>query len=245
MRIKLEKILENQDIVILPPQDVMETLDLIDFHISTVMLDPWYNRGLGGEKEDYMPWISQVLEKTGGISDHIFLWGFPDIICRALGHMPNEFELVAWLTWYYKNCPSVIRGWRSAQYTCLHLGRKKVKLYPENFMNQSQLERHANGKMRFIPGPSTVIEEPLLIGFCGKKEQIGKPSETTQKPFKVFEPMIKITTHEGDIVLDPMCGTGTTGDVCKTLGRKVILCDSNEERIKMCEQRLGVKRIKL
>ena len=245
MESKIKKILSKQDIVILPPQDVMETLDIIDFHITTTMLDPWYNRGIGGVDKDYFLWVSKVLEKSEKICDNIFLWGFPDIICRALGHLPKDYELVAWLTWYYKNCPSVIRGWRSAQYTCLHLGRKKVKLYPENFMNQAQLERHANGKMRFIPGPSTVIEEPLLIGFVGKKEQIGKPSETTQKPMKVFEPMIKITTLPGDIVLDPMCGTGTTGEVCKILGRKVILCDMNEERIKMCEKRLGVDRIEL
>ena len=124
MTINLKKLLTKQDIIILPPQDVMETFDLIDFHVSTVMLDPWYNRGHGGEKEDYMPWISTVLERSGKISDKIFLWGFPDIICRALGYMPDDYELVSWLTWYYKNCPSIIRGWRSAQYTCLHLGRK-------------------------------------------------------------------------------------------------------------------------
>ena len=112
-------------------------------------------------------------------------------------------------------------------------------------MNQTQLDKHAAGKMRFIPGPSTVIEEALLIGFVGKKEQVGKPSETTQKPLKVFEPMIKISTKKNDIVVDPMCGTGTTGEVCKNLGRKVILCDMNEDRIKMCEERLGVKRSKL
>jgi site-specific DNA-methyltransferase (adenine-specific) len=245
MSSKLEKLINENDIVILSPRDVMETLDLIDFHVTTTMLDPWYNRGTGGVNEDYMPWISSILEKTGKHSDNIFLWGFADIICRALGHLPENYELVAWLTWYYKNCPSVIRGWRSAQYTCLHLGKKKVKLYPEHFMNQTQLDKHAAGKMRFIPGPSTVIEEALLIGFVGKKEQVGNPSETTQKPMKVFEPMIKISTKKNDIVVDPMCGTGTTGEVCKNLGRKVILCDMNEERIKMCEERLGVKRVKL
>jgi len=244
MMFKLEKLITENDIVILPPKDVMDILDVINFHITTTILDPWYNRGIGGEKEDYIPWISSLLERTGKISDNIFLWGFPDIICKALGHMPDTFYLIAWLTWYYKNCPSVIRGWRSAQYTCLHLGRKKVKLYPENFMNQTQLDKIANGKMRFIPGPSTVIEVPLLVGFVGRNEQIGKPSITAQKPLKVFEPLIKMTTKKGDIVFDPMCGTGTTGELCKTLGRKAILCDIDEEKIRMTEKRLGIKRIK-
>ena len=113
MSSKLEKLINENDIVILSPRDVMETLDLIDFHVTTTMLDPWYNRGIGGVSEDYMPWISSILEKTGKHSDNIFLWGFADIICRALGHLPENYELIAWLTWYYKNCPSVIRGWRS------------------------------------------------------------------------------------------------------------------------------------
>jgi hypothetical protein len=46
--------------------------------------------------------------------------------------------LVAWLTWYYKNCPSVIRGWRSAQLTCLHLSKLGAPLYPEHFLNEAQ-----------------------------------------------------------------------------------------------------------
>ena len=50
MTVNLKKLLTKQDIIILPPQDVMETFDLIDFHVSTVMLDPWYNRGHGGRK---------------------------------------------------------------------------------------------------------------------------------------------------------------------------------------------------
>lgn len=242
---KIEKLLEKQDIIILPPHDVMDTLDLIDFHVTTAMYDPWYNRGVGGVQNDYFPWVKELLDKTAVKSDNIFLWGFPDIICRALGHLPEKFELIAWLTWYYKNCPSINRGWRSAQYTCLHLGKNKVKLYPEHFMNQVQLEKYAQGKLRFIPGPPTVIEEALLIGFCGKKEQIGNPSQTAQKPIKVYEPLIKMTTKEGDIVFDPMCGTGTTGEVCRQLKRKAILCDMDENKIKMAEERLKVKRLKI
>lgn len=242
---KLEKAINENDIVLLSPRDAFKTFEKVKFNVNVSMLDPWYNRGVGGIQEDYFPWMNTLLAKTGKFSDNIFLWGFPDIICRALGHLPENFELVAWLTWYYKNCPSIIRGWRSAQYTCLHVGRKNVKLYPEHFMNQVQLDKFENGKMRFIPGPPTVIEEPLLIGFCGKKEQIGNPSQTAQKPVKVYEPLIKMTTKKGDIVLDPMCGTGTTGVVCQQLGRKAILCDMDEVKIKMVEERLGIKRIKI
>ncbi len=108
--------------------------------------------------------------------------------------------MVAWLTWYYKNCPSVVRGWRSAQYTCLHIGRRGARLYPEHFLNDAQKHKLAEGKLRYMPGPPTVFEAPLNIGFVGKQEQTGHPA---QKPISVIEPLVLMSTTEGDTVLDP------------------------------------------
>jgi site-specific DNA-methyltransferase (adenine-specific) len=207
------------------------------------MLDPWYNKGIGGKRENYIEWLVAVITEVGDLSQHVFVWGFPEIIYKVLDYLPKGLELVAWLTWYYKNCPSVIRGWRSAQLTCLHLSRRAAKLYPEHFLNDAQIEKQRQGKLRYMPGPPSVIEVPLLIGWVGKKEQVGNPSKTAQKPIKVIEPLIRMTTKENDTVLDPMCGTGTTGAVCKMLGRKVILCDHDEQKVQMTERRLDSRRL--
>ena len=142
---------------------------------------------------------------------------------------------MSWLTWYYKNCPSVIRGWRSAQNACLYLAAEGARTYPEHFLNESQLERLKAGKMRFIPGPPSVIEAPLNIGFVGKDEQTGHPA---QKPVAVFEPLILMSTREGDVVLDPMCGSGTTGEACVKLGRRAILCDESQDCLEISARRL-------
>lgn len=237
--------LANDGVVILPPQDVKETMKLIDFPISTVMLDPWYNRGVGGVVDDYIPWLLSVIESASKISDHIYVWGFPDIVHNVLNYLPQGFRLNSWLTWYYKNCPSVIKGWRSAQYTCLHITSQEAKLHPEHFLNREQAEKLRQGKLRYMPGPSSVIEVPLLIGFVGMDEQVGTPSKTAQKPMKVIEPLIKMSSVKEEIILDPFCGTGTTGVVCKTLGRYAILSDRDDEKIKMTEERLGIKRLTL
>jgi site-specific DNA-methyltransferase (adenine-specific) len=172
----------------------------------------------------------------------VFVWGFPEIVHKILDYLPPETELVAWLTWYYRNCPSVIRGWRSAQLACLHLARVGARLYPERFLNQTQTEKLQQGKLRYMPGPASVIEAPLNIGFVGKKEQTGHPA---QKPMKVIEPLVLMTTEPGDIVLDPMCGSGTTGEVCQLLGRRAILCDQSDEYLAIAERRLGTKRVKV
>ncbi len=44
-------------------------------------------------------------------------------------------------------------------------------MYPENFFNPQQQLRFEESNMRFIPGPTSVIEEALLVGFVGKKDR--------------------------------------------------------------------------
>jgi DNA methylase len=227
--------MQNADIRILSPQDALITLKQLKEPIQTMMLDPWYNKGVGGVIPHYMEWLHTVLEASARVSEHIFLWGFPEIIHKVLDHLPDGFELVTWLTWYYKNCPSVIRGWRSAQLTCLHIAKPSASLYPEHFLNEAQLEKARQGKLRYMPGPASVIEVPLNIGFVGRNEQTGHPA---QKPIKVIEPLILMTTKEGDLVCDPMCGAGTTGVVCRGLGRKAILSDISAEYVTLTEHRL-------
>jgi len=221
------------------PQDVLQTLRALASPVTVVMLDPWYNKGIGGIRHDYEDWLAQVVEAAGRVADHVYVWGFPEIVWKLLNQLPRHLSLVCWLTWYYKNCPSVIRGWRSAQYTCLHLAKESAKLYSEHFLNEAQIAKQNEGKLRYMPGPPSVIDVPLNIGFVGRNEQTGHPA---QKPEKAIEPLILMTTKPGDTVLDPMCGSGTTGAVCARLGRKAILCDIAEEYTSITEQRLGIRR---
>ena len=220
---------------ILPPADALETLSSVSVRAAATILDPWYNKGVGGTRPDYDDWLANLIHAAAAVSNHIFVWGFPEIIANQVSRLPDGFRLVSWLTWYYKNCPSVIRGWRSAQNACLHLAVEGARTYPEHFLNEAQLERLKAGKMRFIPGPPSVIEAPLNIGFVGKDEQTGHPA---QKPVAVFEPLILMSTREGDVVLDPMCGSGTTGEACVKLGRRAILCDESQDCLEISARRL-------
>jgi site-specific DNA-methyltransferase (adenine-specific) len=51
-----------------------------------------------------------------------------------------------------------------------------------------------------------------------------------------------MATQEDDLVLDPMCGAGTTGIACRNLRRRAILCDAAEEYLLIAEERLGIQR---
>ena len=80
---------------------------------------------------------------------------------------------------------------------------------------------------------SDVWEIPFLNPKA--KERTGYP---TQKPIELLERIIKISTDEGDCVLDPFCGSGTTLVSAKLLGRKYIGIDINADAIAISKKRL-------
>ena len=55
----------------------------------------------------------------------------------------------------------------------------------------------------------------------------------TQKNLKLFEELIQKHSNEGDIVVDPFLGSGTTALACKNTNRKFSGCEINETYYKM------------
>ncbi len=63
---------------------------------------------------------------------------------------------------------------------------------------------------------------PLCTGEERLKGRDGKKLHPTQKPEALLARVILSSSRPGDLVLDPFCGTGTTGAVAKQLGRRFI-----------------------
>lgn len=65
-----------------------------------------------------------------------------------------------------------------------------------------------------------------LLPICNGKERLkdenGDKAHPTQKPESLLHRVILASTNQGDVVLDPFFGTGTTGAVAKKLGRHFI-----------------------
>ena len=70
-------------------------------------------------------------------------------------------------------------------------------------------------------------------------------SHPTIKPIKLMSYLITLFTREGDWVLDPFMGSGTTGLACKLLNRNFIGIDYEEEYFNIAEERLEVSREEL
>jgi site-specific DNA-methyltransferase (adenine-specific) len=68
---------------------------------------------------------------------------------------------------------------------------------------------------------------------CGK----GKV-HPTEKPLKLFEYLITVSSNEKDIIIDAFAGSGTTAIACKNLNRNYILIEKEPEYIKIIKERL-------
>ncbi len=67
------------------------------------------------------------------------------------------------------------------------------------------------------------------------KERTGYP---TQKPLALLDRIIKVSSNEGDMVLDPFCGCATTCVASETLGREWVGIDLSKLAVKLVNQRL-------
>lgn len=83
---------------------------------------------------------------------------------------------------------------------------------------------------------------PICNGGERLKNQQGKKIHPTQKPESLLQRILLASTKQGDIVLDPFFGTGTTGVVAKKLGRHFLGIERQSDYIKAAKARLAKTR---
>lgn len=111
--------------------------------------------------------------------------------------------------------------------------RKKVLApYKENG-NPKDWEKTENGNFRNTC-PSNFWDD-ISVPYWSMAENTAHP---TQKPEKLVAKLVLASSNEGDIVLDPFAGSGTTAVVAKKLGRNYIGIEQNPRYCAWAEYRL-------
>jgi DNA modification methylase len=62
---------------------------------------------------------------------------------------------------------------------------------------------------------------------------------TIQKPEKLIERLVRASSNEGDLVLDPFSGAGTTWAVCQRLERRFMGFEMNADYIRIANERVA------
>ena len=71
------------------------------------------------------------------------------------------------------------------------------------------------------------------------KSTRGKHS--TEKPVQLMEWIFKYYSKEGDTILDPTAGSGSTGVACKNMNRNFIGIEMDEDIFDSAKKRLNIK----
>ncbi len=85
--------------------------------------------------------------------------------------------------------------------------------------------------LKYEKSPDNVLTSGFMSGESGH--------HPTQKPVRLMQSLIELTTQEGQIVLDPFCGSGSTLVAAKLLGRDYIGIEANREYALIAEARLN------
>lgn len=111
------------------------------------------------------------------------------------------------------------------------------------FNNQNaNLAKHVSDK-RYPQSSICVNEEDLRYDHLNGRK--GGRLHPTQKPVALLEWLIATYTNEGDTVLDPVMGSGTTGIACARLGRNFIGIEKDEAYFITASKRIAAERARL
>lgn len=135
---------------------------------------------------------------------------------------------------FYKNAPTY-----NPQKTT---GHKPINSYTKRAKVQNKTELYGAVKEDVSGGGETDRYPRSVLVFPSDK-QIMKSTpflHPMQKPLALCEYLIKTYTNEGDVVLDNVCGSGTTGVAAKNLNRDYILIEKEERFYEMSCKRLQI-----
>lgn len=199
----------------------------------------------------------RILKDTGSIFIHCDKSA--NHILRLVGEeVFGEENFLSEIIWFYKRWSNSSNNLTPNHQNILFFSKKKEykfnKIYTEysETTNIDQIlqkrSRDVHGKAiyaRDVDGSIISSDEkkgvPLNdvweIPFLNPKakERTGYP---TQKPILLLDRIIEISTNEGDIVLDPFCGSGTTLVAAKLKGRKFVGIDISKDAVNLTESRL-------
>ncbi|MCA3630148.1 MAG: restriction endonuclease [Methylobacterium sp.] len=135
-----------------------------------------------------------------------------------------------WFEW--KGFAPPARGWRFSPDTMAKLESEGRLHFPDSKEKRLQLKRYLDENEGQVIGNVWDDIQPL---HGAAREALGYP---TQKPLALLERILAASSNEGDVVLDPFCGCGTTVHAAEKMGRRWIGIDITTIAIEMIEKRL-------
>ena len=138
------------------------------------------------------------------------------------------FKIINNITWEKRNPPPNLACRCFTHSTETVIWAKNNTKKAKHLFNYDLMKEVNGGKQ---------MKDVWRVNLTSKKEK-SEGKHPTQKPEYLLERIIEASTNQGDVVLDPFNGSGTTGVVAKRLGRKYIGIDNVEEYLELSKRRI-------
>ena len=226
--------------------NALELLKIIQSEsIDLIIADPPYNLGKNyGNNHDLKDfdeylyftrnWLKEahrVLKETGSIYVFMgvrFISYLYDILDRELKMFFNS-----WITWHYTQGIGKIKGFSPRHDDILFFNKTtNFKFNLDNIRIPQKYYRQRNNMTGANPGD---VWQFSHIHYSNPERE----NHPTQKPEALIERVILASSDEGDLILDPFAGSGTTLRVCQILNRSCIGFELNPDYIDIIKRRLS------
>jgi site-specific DNA-methyltransferase (adenine-specific) len=145
-----------------------------------------------------------------------------------------DYDILNEIIWFKPNAPPNLscRYFTHSHETLLWARKHKKSKHKFNYeeMKNWDVERDK------INNSGKQMRSVWSIPSTPKNEKVDQ-GHPTQKPVELLKRIISSSSDEGDLILDPFNGSGTTGIVSKMLNRKYIGIDKDEEFLEMTRNR--------
>ena len=232
--------------------------------VDLVFADPPYNIKKADwdnfeNQEEYIKWSIQWIKEASRIlkrEGSLYICGFSEILADVKHPASKYFKHCRWLIWHYKNKGNMGNDWGRSHESILHFRKSQAtKLniddvrtpygahtlkYPAHPQAETSIFGKGSTKKRndWVPNPSgakpkDVFDIPTTCNGMGEKTP-----HPTQKPEELLRRIILASSNEGDMVVDPFSGSGTTAVVAEQLQRHWLACDLSAEYNKWAIERI-------
>ena len=191
------------------------------------------SRGVEEDHQFNVAWTAacrRVLKPAGTIWVSGTLHVYPSV---GMALVRNGFRLLNDIIWEKPNPPPNL-GCRTFTHSTevILWASKSAKGSPHRYtFNYDEMRRENGGKQM-----KTVwrMKAPSAV-----EKRFGK--HPTQKPLGLIERCLRASTNEGDVVLDPFAGSGSTGVAALELGRRFIGIEIDPEFVDVSVKRFSLE----
>ena len=187
-------------------------------------------------------WISEMVRITKPTGS-IFVHNIPKWLTYYATYLNKQAGFKHWISWEAPTAP-MGKTLQPAHYGILFYAKdaKQLKFYeirhPHKRTRKTQMLAKDYGGKKAMLHPFGPLVSDVWTEIHRIKHSKFRDEHPCQLPIHLLERIILMSSDEGDIILDPFSGTGTTALAAKRLGRQYIGFELDEGYVRIAQYKL-------